>query len=186
MLVGELTIAHHGALSVDALHARLHPAESRIRRLSLETPATFVAFDCLLAKRGKPLLHAPLSNPCRARGALCQRQRRGSRVCAHTVHALARGGAALVARARSIPRRRRRQAARLALSARRPRNAILTAPRAASIAPGGLRAKTVSVSCPAGTRERFISSCLPFSGLELFAPSAAPLKARWQSLVCGS
>jgi ATP-dependent DNA ligase len=59
VLDGELTIAHDGALSFDALQARLHPAESRIRRLSLETPATFVAFDCLLATRGKPLLHAP-------------------------------------------------------------------------------------------------------------------------------
>lgn len=39
---------------------------------------------------------------------------------------------------------------------------------------------------PAGARERFISFCLPFCGLELFGPSGAPLKARWQSLVCGS
>jgi ATP-dependent DNA ligase len=59
VLDGELTIARHGALSFDALQGRLHPAESRIRRLSLETPATLVAFDCLLARRGKPLLHAP-------------------------------------------------------------------------------------------------------------------------------
>jgi ATP-dependent DNA ligase len=59
VLDGELTIARQGVLSFDALQARLHPAESRIRRLSLETPATFVAFDCLLARRGKPLLRAP-------------------------------------------------------------------------------------------------------------------------------
>ena len=56
VLDGELTIARDGVLSFDALQARLHPAESRIRRLAAETPATFVAFDCLLMKRGKPLL----------------------------------------------------------------------------------------------------------------------------------
>lgn len=60
VLDGELTIARHGALSFAALQDRLHPAASRIRRLSIETPATFVTFDCLLAKRGKPLLDAPL------------------------------------------------------------------------------------------------------------------------------
>jgi ATP-dependent DNA ligase len=59
VLDGELTIARHGALSFAALQDRLHPAESRIRRLSIETPATFVAFDCLLARHGKPLLKAP-------------------------------------------------------------------------------------------------------------------------------
>jgi ATP-dependent DNA ligase len=35
---------------------RLHPAESRIRRLAQETPAAFVAFDCLLRKLDEPLL----------------------------------------------------------------------------------------------------------------------------------
>jgi len=59
VLDGELTIARHGALSFAALQDRLHPAESRIRRLSIATPATFVAFDCLLARRGKPLLESP-------------------------------------------------------------------------------------------------------------------------------
>jgi len=60
VLDGELTIVRDGALSFDALQARLHPAESRIRRLATEAPATFVAFDCLLVKRGQPLLQAPL------------------------------------------------------------------------------------------------------------------------------
>ena len=39
-----------GSLSFDALQMRLHPAESRIRKLAKETPAMFVAFDCLLRK----------------------------------------------------------------------------------------------------------------------------------------
>lgn len=64
---GELVIPIDGALSFDALQARLHPAESRIRKLSVETPAYLVAFDCLLAPDQRPLLDAPLG---RRRAAL--------------------------------------------------------------------------------------------------------------------
>jgi ATP-dependent DNA ligase len=56
---GELVIPVAGALSFDALQMRLHPAESRIRKLSAETPAKLVLFDCLAAD-GKPLMEAPL------------------------------------------------------------------------------------------------------------------------------
>src|SRR5262245_39223286 len=73
VLDGALTIARQGALSCAALQDRLHPAESRIRRLSLETPATFVAFDCLLAARGKPLLRAPFLERRAALEAFFQR-----------------------------------------------------------------------------------------------------------------
>jgi ATP-dependent DNA ligase len=45
---GEIVIERDGALDFDALQTRLHPAESRIRRLAGEIPATFVAFDVLL------------------------------------------------------------------------------------------------------------------------------------------
>ena len=38
---------------------RLHPAESRIDRLSIETPATFIVFDCLLRKPRQSLLSKP-------------------------------------------------------------------------------------------------------------------------------
>ena len=58
---GELTIAVGGELSFDALQMRLHPAESRVRRLAAETPACFVLFDCLLDARGRPLLAAPFA-----------------------------------------------------------------------------------------------------------------------------
>lgn len=47
-LDGEIVIERDGALDFDAMQLRLHPAESRIRRLSAETPATFIAFDMLL------------------------------------------------------------------------------------------------------------------------------------------
>jgi ATP-dependent DNA ligase len=56
VLDGELVIPVDGALSFDALQMRLHPAESRIVRLSKETPATFIVFDCLLRKARQSLL----------------------------------------------------------------------------------------------------------------------------------
>jgi len=59
VLDGELVIPVDGALSFDALQMRLHPAESRIVRLSNETPATFTVFDCLLRKARQPLLQEP-------------------------------------------------------------------------------------------------------------------------------
>src|SRR5512133_1711734 len=47
-LDGEIVIARDGALDFDAMQTRLHPAESRIRKLSAEIPAQFVVFDVLL------------------------------------------------------------------------------------------------------------------------------------------
>ena len=47
-LDGEIVIQHDGKLEFDLMQLRLHPAESRIRKLAAETPATFIAFDVLL------------------------------------------------------------------------------------------------------------------------------------------
>jgi ATP-dependent DNA ligase len=58
-LDGEIVIARDGALDFDAMQMRLHPAESRVRRLAGEIPATFVAFDLLLWK-GKPVHERPI------------------------------------------------------------------------------------------------------------------------------
>jgi ATP-dependent DNA ligase len=58
---GELTIAIGGQLSFDALQLRLHPAESRVRKLAAEQPASLVLFDCLLDARGRSLVDAPLA-----------------------------------------------------------------------------------------------------------------------------
>lgn len=44
---GELVVPDGATLSFAALQARLHPAPSRIARLSGETPARIVLFDCL-------------------------------------------------------------------------------------------------------------------------------------------
>ena len=56
---GEIVIARDGVLDFDAMQMRLHPAESRIRRLSQETPAELVAFDLLLWD-GEPVHRRPL------------------------------------------------------------------------------------------------------------------------------
>ncbi len=47
VLDGEIVIATPSGLDFDALQLRLHPAESRVRKLAAETPASFVAFDLL-------------------------------------------------------------------------------------------------------------------------------------------
>src|SRR4051812_31206273 len=44
---GEIVISTDGRLDFEALQLRLHPAESRVRKLAAETPAEFVAFDLL-------------------------------------------------------------------------------------------------------------------------------------------
>ena len=58
-LDGEIVIARDGKLDFDAMQTRLHPAESRVRKLAGEIPATFVAFDLLLWK-GKPVHEQPI------------------------------------------------------------------------------------------------------------------------------
>jgi ATP-dependent DNA ligase len=52
-LDGEIVISRDGKLDFDAMQTRLHPAESRVRKLSGEIPATFVAFDLLLWNKKK-------------------------------------------------------------------------------------------------------------------------------------
>jgi len=58
---GELAIPSGDSLSFDDLQLRLHPAESRIRKLANETPAILILFDCLLGPRNNSLLGRPLT-----------------------------------------------------------------------------------------------------------------------------
>jgi ATP-dependent DNA ligase len=58
---GEIVIPHEGSLSFDELLLRIHPAKSRITRLSTESPASFVAFDLLVDAAGKSLVARPLA-----------------------------------------------------------------------------------------------------------------------------
>jgi ATP-dependent DNA ligase len=55
---GEIVIATPEGLDFDALLLRIHPAQSRVRLLASETPATYVAFD-LLAEDDEDLSGAP-------------------------------------------------------------------------------------------------------------------------------
>jgi ATP-dependent DNA ligase len=61
VLDGELAIPLDGTLSFDALQMRVHPAESRIKKLSVETPAILVLFDMLLDDKGASLIEKPLT-----------------------------------------------------------------------------------------------------------------------------
>ena len=56
---GEIVIASPHGLDFDALQMRLHPAASRVAKLAVETPASFVAFD-LLADGARDLRDTPL------------------------------------------------------------------------------------------------------------------------------
>jgi ATP-dependent DNA ligase len=58
-LDGEIVISRDGKLDFDAMQMRLHPAESRVRKLSAEIPAAYVAFDLLLWN-GKPVHERPI------------------------------------------------------------------------------------------------------------------------------
>jgi ATP-dependent DNA ligase len=59
-LDGEIVIETEGALDFDKLQMRLHPAESRVRKLAGEIPASFVSFDVLLWD-GEPVWKEPLA-----------------------------------------------------------------------------------------------------------------------------
>jgi ATP-dependent DNA ligase len=58
-LDGEIVVEKHGQLEFDVLQQRLHPAASRVERLSREAPATYVAFDVLVWE-GEPVHKLPL------------------------------------------------------------------------------------------------------------------------------
>jgi ATP-dependent DNA ligase len=57
---GEIVISRDGRLDFESLQLRLHPAESRVRKLAAEIPAEFVAFD-LLAVGDDDLTKHPFS-----------------------------------------------------------------------------------------------------------------------------
>lgn len=57
---GEVVVVSGGRLSFDLLQQRLHPAESRVRKLAAETPAELVAFD-LLGADGEDLRDRPFA-----------------------------------------------------------------------------------------------------------------------------
>jgi ATP-dependent DNA ligase len=62
VLDGELVIptGDGKSLSFDALLQRIHPAESRVKKLAAETPAWLVAFDLIVTAKGESLLDRAL------------------------------------------------------------------------------------------------------------------------------
>src|SRR4051812_31285412 len=58
---GEIVIPMDGSLSFDELLLRIHPAKSRVLKLSAEHPATLIVFDLLVDDRGKSLADLPLA-----------------------------------------------------------------------------------------------------------------------------
>jgi ATP-dependent DNA ligase len=75
VLDGEIVVrGADGREDFDALGQRIHPAESRIRLLSVETPAVYVAFD-LLAREDESLLARPFAERRAALEALLAEQR---------------------------------------------------------------------------------------------------------------
>src|SRR5215212_9140921 len=54
-LDGEIVVPHGKAFSFDDLLQRIHPAASRVKKLSQETPALFLAFDLLATTTDKEL-----------------------------------------------------------------------------------------------------------------------------------
>ena len=87
---GELLIPLSSHLSFDALQMRLHPAQSRIEKLSRETPALLMLFDILADGATASLLEAPLSTRRASLEAFFSRLRKtgGLRLspCTHRLH----------------------------------------------------------------------------------------------------
>ena len=61
VLDGELVIITGKTISFDDLLLRLHPAESRVRKLAAQTPATFIVFDLLVNGSGGSLIGESLA-----------------------------------------------------------------------------------------------------------------------------
>src|SRR5258706_7619584 len=59
-LDGEIVVPHGSAFSFDDLLQRIHPATSRVKKLSQQTPALYLAFDLLAIAEDKRFSAQPL------------------------------------------------------------------------------------------------------------------------------
>ena len=78
VLDGEIVVPVGGELSFDDLLQRIHPAESRIRKLSAERPALYLVFDLLADEKGASLLERPWRERRRALERFAARRLAGS------------------------------------------------------------------------------------------------------------
>src|ERR1700686_4678597 len=60
VLDGEIVIPVDGTLSFDHLLMRIHPAASRVHKLSESAPSAFIVFDMLVDEEGRSLVKMPL------------------------------------------------------------------------------------------------------------------------------
>ena len=77
VLDGELVVPEGRALSFDRLLMRIHPARSRVEKLSRESPALFVVFDLLVDDEGNSLVEEPLARRRAALERFVERRVRG-------------------------------------------------------------------------------------------------------------
>jgi ATP-dependent DNA ligase len=77
---GEIVVYVGKHLSFDDLLLRIHPAESRIRKLSETTPATLICFDLLVDAGGRSLTDRPLKQRRSQLEALFRRIKNNQRV----------------------------------------------------------------------------------------------------------
>jgi ATP-dependent DNA ligase len=62
VLDGELIVPVDGRLSFDELQQRIHPAASRVEKLSQNHPAQLIVFDLLVDDKGDSLIDVPLKD----------------------------------------------------------------------------------------------------------------------------
>jgi len=77
VLDGEIVIPVGTQLSFDDLLQRIHPAESRIRKLAQETPGIYLVFDLLVDEKGTALTGLPLEKRREKLEAFAAKQLKG-------------------------------------------------------------------------------------------------------------
>lgn len=80
VLDGEIIVPDGAVSSFDALLQRIHPAQSRVRRLATETPAIYIVFDLLVDDRNRSLTQLPLATRRDKLEAFVQRFTRASAI----------------------------------------------------------------------------------------------------------
>src|SRR5258706_4881341 len=78
VLDGELVIPQDNSLSFDSLLQRIHPSQSRIKKLSKETPAVLILFDMLVDIDRKLLADQPLKVRRTALGGISKKKLKGN------------------------------------------------------------------------------------------------------------
>jgi ATP-dependent DNA ligase len=93
VLDGELVVPEGAALSFDQLLMRIHPAASRVAKLSREHPALFIVFDLLVDNDGSALFERPLAERRRALERFYERYARNAQSLRLAPHTTRRGEA---------------------------------------------------------------------------------------------